>query len=276
MYPDWISGDVVSIFFAGKKDYFLIGSLLQYSWLIMLISWGGLLFDLLIAPALLWRPTRTPAFIISIFFHLFNSVVFQVGIFPYLGIAFALFFYPPEQVRKLFFRKPPVIKLPQSAYPVKPWVVGILAVYFLFQVALPLRHWRYEGNVYWTEEGHRLAWRMMLRAKSGNVSFRIKTDSAEWIATTRDYVTSKQASKIATRPDMCWQFVQILKKELREAGITNPEIYALGHARLNNRPYSPLYNPDVNLAEVHWEPFRHATWLLPIPPFEAPYPSHSP
>ena len=276
MYPDWISGDVVSIFFSGKRDYFLIGSILQYSWLIMLISWGGLIFDLLIAPALLWKPTRKPAFIISIFFHLFNSAVFQVGIFPYLGIAFALFFYPPAQIRKIFFRKKPEVNIPESVYSVQPWIAGILAVYFLFQIALPLRHWRYEGNVYWTEEGHRLSWRMMLRAKSGQVSFRIKTDSAEWIVPVHDYVTSKQASKIATRPDMCWQFVQILKAELKDQGITDPEIYPMGHARLNNRPYAPLYDPKVNLAEIKWEPFRHATWLLPIPDLPEQEPSHSP
>jgi hypothetical protein len=265
MYPDWVSGEVVSIFFAGKRNYILIGSMLQYSWLIMLISWGGLLFDLLIAPALMWNRTRQVAFLISIFFHLFNSAVFQVGIFPYLGIAFALFFYPPAQIRRLFFRNHAEVKIPSNHYSTNKWVTAILAIYFLFQIILPLRHWRYEGNVYWTEEGHRLSWRMMLRAKSGNISFRVKTDSAEWIIPATDYVTNKQASKIATRPDMCWQFVQILKSDLESNGIESPEIYPIGTARLNKRPYAPLYNPNTNLSEVDWEPFQHASWLLPMP-----------
>ncbi|WP_316930169.1 HTTM domain-containing protein [Leeuwenhoekiella sp. MAR_2009_132] len=35
------------------------------------------------------------------------------------------------------------------------------------QLELPLRHWIIKDDVLWTEEGHRLSWRMMLRSKGG-------------------------------------------------------------------------------------------------------------
>ena len=105
----------------------------------------------------------------------------------------------------------------------------------------------------------------MLRAKQGNVVFKVRTDSAEWVEYPKDYVTRKQANKIATKPDMCWQFVQILKTDLAERGIENPEIYAIGSARVNKRPRGPLFDPEVDLAKVDWEPYRHASWVLPQP-----------
>src|SRR5690606_24154274 len=86
-------------------DYWLIGPLLTEEWFQYLVAWGGIGFDLLIGPALLWKKTRKVAFVLSIFFHLFNSFIFQVGVFPYLGIAFALFFFDPTTIRKIFFPK---------------------------------------------------------------------------------------------------------------------------------------------------------------------------
>ncbi|MCA6078592.1 HTTM domain-containing protein [Fulvivirga sedimenti] len=267
MYPDWFQGIPVRIFFEGKKDYPLVGPWLQKDWVIYLVAYGGILFDLLIAPALLWKKTRKAAFIISIFFHLFNSVIFQVGIFPYLGIAFAIFFFPPQTIRKIFLRKKPAYISPAHfSVKYKRPMMAFLLVYFLIQLALPLRHLTFPGNVNWTEEGHRLSWHMMLRSKAGFVHFRIKTDSAEWVIAPGNYLTSKQAAKVATHPDMAWQFVQYLKKDLFSKGIADPEIYAVGKASLNARPYTTLYNPEIDLAKTEWEPFRHATWLVQLPP----------
>ena len=270
MYPDWIEGIPVSIFFSSKTDYFLIGPLLEKHWFIMTVAWGGIIFDLLIGPGMWWSKTRKWAFIGSVIFHLFNSAVFQVGIFPFLGISFGIFFFPPRDVRKIFFRKRPEIPMPTGHYPINKLLVMGMAVYFAFQILLPLRHWRYEGDVYWTEEGHRLSWRMMLRSKSGSVMFKIRTDSSEWFVSPKKYLSDKQARRVATHPDMCWQFVQILKEDLASEGIDSPEIYAIGNARLNRRPRGPIYDPQVNLAEVDWEPFSAATWILPQPSQEEP------
>ena len=51
-------------------------------------------------------------------------------------------------------------------------LIGILLVYFIFQIGLPIRHWMIQDDVLWTEEGHRMSWRMMLRSKSGTLTVR--------------------------------------------------------------------------------------------------------
>ena len=151
-YADWLDLSIIEILMRSKKDYFLIGNLLQQRWLHWCVAIFGILFDLLIVPALLWKPTRKWAFAFSIFFHLFNSYVFRIGIFPYLSLAFTVFFFEPQTIRKIFLRKKEVI-IP-TAIP-KPknhqLVLGILTVYFSVQIALPLRHHFFKDDVLWTE-----------------------------------------------------------------------------------------------------------------------------
>ena len=118
---------------------------------------------------LFFKKTRLLGFYLSLFFHLFNSIVFQVGIFPYMSIAFALFFFTSETIQKRF-------KLNKEIYIENEWIkpkyntnipIGIFVLYFVVQLGLPLRHWAIKDDVLWTEEGHRMSWRMMLRSKKG-------------------------------------------------------------------------------------------------------------
>lgn len=265
MHADWLDGIPISIWFNHKSDYFLIGPLLGKEWFQHIVAYGGVLFDLLIAPGLIWKKTRKYAFIASIFFHLFNSIVFQVGVFPYMGIAMGVFFFDPEVIRRKFFKNKPK---PQTdhTYKKRPFLIYALAMYFILQLLLPIRHWLYPGNPNWTEEGHRLAWHMMLRVKSGYVHFTVKDPKSgkEWKVRPIEYLTHKQSGAVATRPDMAWQFVQILKQDYAEKGYPDVEIYALSAVSLNGRPMQPLYDGSVDLAKVEWKRFGHSEWLLPL------------
>ncbi|MEO1012265.1 MAG: HTTM domain-containing protein, partial [Bacteroidota bacterium] len=159
-YADWTNFDIVEILMSAKSHYFLIGDLLQQPWIHTIIGVVGIAFDLLVVPALLWKPTRKAAFIFSIFFHMFNSIVFQIGIFPYLSLAFCVFFFEAETIRKIFFgKKSPYTSntLDVPAYKTLLLVLG--GTYFLIQLLLPLRHHIIKDEVLWTEEGHRLSWR---------------------------------------------------------------------------------------------------------------------
>lgn len=270
MYPDWLAAVPISIWFKAKVNYVLIGPLLQEQWLQIMVAYGGIAFDLLITPLLLFRKTRKPAFILSIFFHLFNSVVFGVGVFPYVAIALSVFFFPPETIRALFFRKKPLLysetSLPEKVPAKWPVVLYLLAFYFLIQLWLPLRHWFIPGNVHWTEEGHRMAWQMMLRTKSGSVYYRVKdpiTNKTQNVYPAA-FLTSKQERVLANRPDMIWQFAQFLEKHFRQQGYRQVQVYAFTAVSLNGRSRQALVDSTVDLAAVPWQPFQHAGWILPL------------
>ena len=268
IYPGWTAGEPIAIWFASKADFYLIGPWLQQTWLQQLVIYGGIAFDALIVPLLLWRRTRPYAFGVGIIFHLFNSAVFHIGIFPYMMIGICVFFFPPEQIRKWFFRRKPTPGASVvTSYPVKPWLVGVLAVYFLWQLYLPLRHHLYYGDVFWTEEGHRMAWRMMLRTRWGTATFRVVDSETgkTWNAQPSDYLTTKQERKLASHPDMIWQFSQFLEQEYQRQGYPDVEVYVTAHASLNGNDLMPLTDPTVDLTSVEWHPFRHARWITPFP-----------
>ena len=268
IYPDWLTGEPIRLWFAGKADFWLIGPLLQEPWLQRMVVYGGIAFDGLIVIFLLWRPTRLYAFWIGVFFHLFNSAVFHIGIFPYMMIGICVFFFPPEQIRRWFFPRKPAMSTGEvgrtKTYHQK-WIVAVGIAYFALQLYLPLRHYLYPGNVFWTEEGHRMSWRMMLRTKQGHVDFRVvdQASGQAWDVNLADYLSAKQSRKIGARPDMIWQFAQRLEQEYTRKGYEDVAVYASAQASLNGRPFYPLVSDTVDLTKVDWTPFAHAQWIVP-------------
>ncbi len=271
MYPDWLQAMPIKLWFSVKAHYPIIGPWLQHHVLQVFVAYGGILFDLLITPFLLWRKTRKWAFIVSLFFHLFNSAVFQVGVFPYIAIAFSVFFFNPETIRRLFFRRKPKLPIthefsnPKLEITRTPPILYLLGIYFLIQLILPVRHWFILGDVHWTEEGHRMAWQMMLRAKTGTIYFEVRDPVTNQSQTVHpnQFLTSKQASVLPVRPDLIWQFAQFLKKHYQQQGYQQVQVFAFAQASLNGRPYQPCIDSKTDLAAVPWEPFKHADWILP-------------
>ena len=265
IYPDWLDASVLGIMMKSKQNYFLIGDLLQNRTLHYLLSYGGILFDGLIIPLLVFKPTRKWAFSVSIFFHLFNSFVFQIGIFPYMSLAFSLFFFEPKTIQKLFLKKKTfydkaevIIPKNHSAF------ITVLVIYFSIQIALPLRHHLIEDNVLWTEEGHRLSWRMMLRTKYGIADYKVvnKSNDEEIKIDLKDFLSSKQANIACSKPDVIWQFSQYLKQHYKKHG-QDISVYVDGKLSVNGKPFKPFINPEVDLANVDWNTFKHSEWILP-------------
>lgn len=265
IYPDWLDLSVPKQLMASKANYMIIGDLLQYKFIARLIAYGGILYDGLVIPLLLYKPTRKYMFVASIFFHLFNSIVFQVGIFPYLALAFSLFFFEPEKVKNIFLKnKPLYTKAEIIVKGYKPILVSIGVIYFVIQIALPLRQHVFTDNVLWTEEGHRLSWRMMLRSKSGRTSYKIidkATNKSEFIIMS-NYLTKKQIRSASCKPDVIWQFAQHLKKEYANKG-KDIMVFVDAKVSVNGRPYRRLIDKNVDLAAVPWYWHKHSDWLLP-------------
>ncbi len=265
IYGDWLDFGMIELLMKSKANYFLIGNFLQQHWVHVIMGSFGILFDFLVIPALLYKPTRKIAFILSIFFHLFNSIVFQIGIFPYLSLAFTVFFFEPQTIRNLFFKTKSVFNETfMSAPKSKNILIGFLSVYFIIQLVLPIRHYFIKDNVLWTEEGHRLSWRMMLRSRRGSVLFKLKNNSTgeeKYIKQTA-YLTNKQRGRVASYPDFMWQFAQYIKKQYKEKG-EDVSVYAINSKiSINGRRMQPFIDPNVDLAKENWSHFKHHNWIL--------------
>ena len=266
IYPDWLNAFPAKLFLASKINYPLVGNLFTNEWFHFLLSYGGLFFDLLIVPLLLFKRTRVFAFGLSIFFHLFNAIIFQVGIFPFLSLAFTVFFFDPKTIRNIFLKRKPLYSKNEIRIPsYKKYLIPLIGIYFFIQLALPIRHWFIKGDVLFTEEGHRLSWRMMLRSKSGNQTFTVvdkKTKEKE-IINLNNYLSKKQINVIGTKPDMIWQFAQRLKNEAAKNN-KDVAVYVKGKVSVNGRPYQPFINDTIDLASLKWNHFKHSSWILPF------------
>lgn len=271
-YPGWIQGDFIALkydtqafWFENQLGWSTFATLLRNSTLQNFVLWAGIFFDLLIVPFLLYKKTRTPALLLTFVFHLSNSIILHIGIFPYFALSFALFFYSPETIRNLFFKKKSRIKHQRySSY--KPLVVIIICLVLIVHTLLPLRHHFIKDDVFWTEEGHRMSWRMMLRSKSGHTTFTMETpDGKRAIINPREYLTPLQTSVMQTKPDMIWQFAQYVKKKQAEKGLYPIKIFAKGKLSLNRGEYHNFIYDTVDLTQVKWRVFSHENWLIPSP-----------
>ena len=262
-YPDWLDGTFTKNLLSGttSRPFFL--ELFSQKWFYLFIAYAGILFDLLIVPFLLFKKTRTLALIASVIFHIFNSITLQIGIFPFFALTFALFFYEPETIRRLFLRKKPKLEdenLSQNLYG-KRIVYFLMIPYLIIQIALPLRHHFIEGDVLWTEEGHRLSWRMMLRERNGYITIQIK-DLKTGNVSIYDYrknLTDKQAQNLATKPDFIWQYCQRIKEEYKGKPIA---IYIDCKNSINRKELKTLIDPKFDMAKAEWDYFGHNKWVL--------------
>ena len=270
---DWLRhGEPVRTWMSERGDFPVIGPLLTAEATVWTIAYGGALFDLLVVPALLWRKTRAIAFVSAVGFHLANLILFNIGIFPWLAIALtALFFHPtwPRGVFARFFTASPPEPAISEAKTPRPQraIICLLVAFAAWQLLMPLRHWLYPGNPSWTEEGHRFAWRMMLRSKLATSKFYVIDPQSDttWQLEPIVYLRARQYRKMNGRPDMLLQFAHHIADLMRENGYPDVEVRAEVHVALNGRPPATLITTKTDLA-ARPRTLRHAQWILPLPP----------
>ncbi|MDD3003671.1 HTTM domain-containing protein [Flavobacterium sp.] len=261
-YPDWLNGNFTRILFSNHPFEFL-NPLIQNHYFHLFIAYSGILFDFLIIPFFLIKKTRTFAFFSAVFFHLFNAVFLHIGIFPFFALSFIVFCYPPDFIRKLFFKKKPSFDTAIPPASGKKILLWFFVPYFLIQLFLPVRHWLIPHDVVWTEEGHRLSWRMMLRSRNGITNFRI-IDKQTNTLIPYDYrarLTPKQQNFVAAYPDGIWQMAQMIKKEF-EAKNQDVAVYVDSEVSINQGNYYTFINPEVDLSSVKWNYFLPNDWIL--------------
>jgi len=274
--PDWLfSALPMRIWIYQHRDLPLIGPPLQETWAAYAMSWGGALFDLAIVPALLWRRTRLPAYCTLVAFHLATWVLFpQLGVFPWLMIGLTLIFFPPDWPRRLLRWIPHIganiyspLPLPATAallsWKTRAALVG-LVLFVVVQLALPLRHFAYPGNVRWNEEGYRFAWRVMLTEKAGFVQYRVRDPDTgqSWLMEPDEYLTPLQVERMSFQPDMIQQTARIIAEDFTERGYPGVVVNADAFVAVNGRPNTRLIDPGVDLASIR-PGLAPKAWVLP-------------
>ncbi|WP_342084281.1 HTTM domain-containing protein [Dyadobacter sp. OTU695] len=272
---DWLLHALpLKIWLPAKNDILLIGPLFNHLETAYFFSWIGCIYDLSIG-LLLWnRHTRPYAYASVVVFHLLTSLLFPIGMFPYIMIVTALVFFPAAFHQKLIdrvcrlLRLPSAIIRPAGYYRFPAWLQPVLhavfIAFFAFQITFPFRYLLYPGELFWTEEGYRFSWRVMLMEKAGYTQFTV-TDATgkRQIVNNNDFLTSLQEKMMSTQPDMILQYAHMLRDHYAARGFTHPHVYVDSYVALNGRTGKPLIAPDVDLAK-QTDTFRHKSWITPF------------
>ncbi|MCE9625802.1 MAG: HTTM domain-containing protein [Deltaproteobacteria bacterium] len=266
---DWVQGEPMRGWLRHVATTPVLGPVFAASWAPYFFSWGGLAFDLSIGFLLWFKKTRYWAFGLILAFNLTNSLIFNIGVFPFLMIAAATLFDDPDWPRK-FFREKADGPLPEAAKS-DPGRSGraalvFVVVYLGVQAIVPLRHWLYPGDVSWTEEGHYFSWHMKLRDKRGKLRVWVTDprDGTTFEADPRSEVNHFQWGKMVQRPQFIWQYARHLKNEVEQEGVIHPIVHVDSWISLNGRPYQRAIDPQVNLAEAESKLFSPSPWILPF------------
>ncbi len=273
---DWLRGQPMGDWLDARHGDPILGALFEQGWAGPAFSWGGLLLDLFIVPALLWKPTRAVAAVVAVAFHALNSWMFDIGIFPWVMIFTLPIFFDPSWLRR-WFVIPPLSDAARAgaeresargpSRAARRLTLALLGLYCAVQVLMPLRHWLYPGDVAWTEEGHRFAWRMKLRSKSGEIAFfaHVSNPTETVEVNAAEDLRAAQIDEMLARPDMIHQYAHLLAERYQLNGRGPARITVRALVALNDREPSLLVDPEVDLGAAP-RTLGHAAWITSIPP----------
>lgn len=262
--PDWLRGQPIGEWLSRDTGFFLIGGLFDHPWAGVVAAWLGLAFDLVIVFAVWWVPTRLFALTGAVVFHLINSELFMIGVFPLLAFVTLLLFCPPDWPRQVVAdlrgrRRTPREFALVSGRPRfgRAWF-GLAMAFATLQLLMPFRHVVMPGRAAWTEGGHTFSWHMKLRDKEGETHFRVvdPVTRRTTVVDPRHSLTSWQYSAMTGRPELLRQYAVHLADTVDRDG-ERPQVFADTAVSLNGRPTQQLLDPSVDLAS------QEATWGTP-------------
>lgn len=272
MNPEWLSGrSMQAQLLSGEvRKQTLFESLYDERWFALGFTYGGLLFDLLIVPALIWRRTRVLAFIAALAFNVSNVNMFFIDFFPYFMLGATLMFFEPDWPRKFIawarLRQPVLPKLTppsaaQSKFP-RALTVTLLGLYLAFQVLFPFRHFAYPGFVHWTGEGRLFSWDMRMNSFEASANF-LLTDRAtgkSQLVDPLDYITVYQFGGNRW-PSSYLQLAHYIGEDFQKRGFEDIELRPLVFQSINRGPMYFWFDPNVDLMQEK-ATIRHAPWVL--------------
>lgn len=222
----------------------VLGSWLHLKWVAYLFSWFGCFYDLSIWLFLWLRKTKAYAYVMVLIFHVLTAILFpRIGMFPYIMMTSTIIFLDPDLHEKtldfLSGRRWRIAENEQATEGVvgRSFITYILALYFFFQILIPLRYLTYNGNIFWNELGYRFSWRVMLMEKNGMTEFILKdpqTGLSQEIDQTH-YLTAFQRQQLRSQPDMMLQFANYIGSRFYRKNGYEPEIYVKSRLSLNGR-----------------------------------------
>tara|TARA_B100000963_G_scaffold113286_2_gene98630 strand:+ start:14559 stop:15914 length:1356 start_codon:yes stop_codon:yes gene_type:complete len=271
---DWLlEAQPLKTWLPGKYDLPLVGEYLHQSWTHYFMSWGGMIYDILIGFLLFSKKFRNYAFILVIIFHVMTSVFFpSIGMFPYIMIIATMIFLDSHLHNKIILFLSNFFKLKKESKTKEKIIIKnkklkiiTLSLLIFLQIMLPFRYSIYDGELFWTEEGYRFSWRVMLMEKSGIATFTIIDNNSKKrvVVSNDEFLTSFQEKQMSHQPDFILEYANFLKEHYKQKGFSDPSVYVDCFVTLNGRLSKRFIKNDIDLLKIN-ESMRRKNWILPF------------
>ncbi len=79
-----------------------------------------------------------------------------------------------------------------------------------------------------------------------------------------NHLSERQFDSMSGRPDMFYQYVQLLKRKMRSRGLRNYTINAQYFVSVNGRAHQEMVDPKLDLRTIRYSPFTHSDWIKPL------------
>lgn len=274
---DWLFKAMpLKIWLPSKYDIPIIGdTLMHQNWFHYAMSWSGMLYDLAIPFLLLFKRTRLFAFVLVLIFHVFTRVLFPIGMFPFIMIVSTLIFFEAgfhekiintiKKVFKIVVSKSSITLKENYSYRFQKPVTVFLGVFFVIQLLVPFRYMVYPNELFWTEEGFRFSWRVMLIEKMGISTFKIVNAESEafFYVNNKDFLTDFQEKQMSFQPDFILEYAHYLGDHFTSQGHKNVQVFVESYVALNGRLSQPYIDAEVDLYQEK-ESLKPKHWILPF------------
>lgn len=274
---DWLLEAMpLRIWLPANADLPILGPFLKETWIAYAFSWFGMVYDLGIVFLLLYKRTRLLGFFLVVVFHVLTRILFPIGVFPYVMIVSTLVFFDASFHQKVLFYLSRLFKISTAMWDngttktihftnLYQTKLVFLSLFLVLQLVVPFRYLLYPNELFWTEEGFRFSWRVMLMEKAGYIEFKVTDAQTKKTihVNNSQFLTRFQEKQMSFQPDFILQYAHYLHDFYKKRGINDPIVTADSYVALNAILSQRYIDPNINLAQEH-DTFQHKKWILPF------------
>ena len=277
--PNWLDTNFTQIIIENSRGSFL-NTLFSDSFLSGFITYGGIIYDLLIVFILLFKRTRVLGIILVLIFNLTNNFILfnDIGLFPFLMICSTIVFFDSEKVgnfiSKLFKKKENNDDAIQPEIQSGNWTFSqkltsiVLVLFVIFHLIMPFRYLMFTDNPEWTGIASRFSWRMKMQSKeitNFDVTMvdKLSKDVMEIDVTT--FLTKNQLVHIAEDQYNLVYLAKYLKqKALKQYKDVDPIIHMDLKVKFNGLPSQNMFPYTTELTQIDEQNYTDDSWMLPL------------
>lgn len=253
---------------------------------------GGLFIDLFVGYFLFFDKTRWLGVLISSSFHIMNSQMFNIGMFPYAMLATTTIFFSNDWPKRLLtkfglvdksydqssnqfiiskqsksciYDKVKSDKKSQPSSSIRHHFFTLFTlVYISVQLFLPYSHFITKGYNNWTNGLYGYSWDMMVHSwHTQHIKIHFVDKSTQEV----HYLNPKawtNRRRWSSHADMIYQYSKCIKEKLKAYNYSDVELYMDVWRSMNHRFNQRQLDPRVDLLKAEWSPWQETSWLMPL------------